>query len=167
MPSGPLRREIERQDSVTDHIWNWTWCPRRLDHRSGHAESVNFPGDASVLDPKLVRGLDGKEGLDLGNGTMKMPDGSIRSITKSGLEIPEAPAGGFGGGRGSRHDAAADKIVMAAEMIQNAGFHHQLDVKLSGGGARVVGMRARGRGMTADMGESMPDLHDLDKGDWL
>ena len=28
------------------------------------------------------RGLDGQEGVDLGNGTMKMPDGHIRSITR-------------------------------------------------------------------------------------
>ncbi|WP_280141642.1 hypothetical protein [Methylobacterium sp. UNC300MFChir4.1] len=27
---------------------------------------------------------------------MRMPDGSIRSITRSGLEIPDAPTGGIG-----------------------------------------------------------------------
>nr|WP_042669444.1 hypothetical protein [Methylobacterium sp. B34] len=40
--------------------------------------------DATALEPKLVKGLTGKEGLDLGDGTMKMPDGSIRSIVPGG-----------------------------------------------------------------------------------
>ena len=60
----------------------------------------NVPGDAAVgtrqgigpVSPKvsadlaehLVRGLDGKLGIDLGNGIMKMPNGAFRSITSGG-----------------------------------------------------------------------------------
>ena len=59
--------------------------------------------DPAALDPHLVRGLDGKEGLDLGDGTMRMPDGSIRSITGGGAPrmpdrtVPDAPRPGTGG----------------------------------------------------------------------
>lgn len=115
-------------------------------------------------EPKLVKGLDGKEGLDLGNGTMKMPDGSIRSITRSGLEIPDAPAGGIGAagnGRGSI-GAAAERMNQAVDRMEGMGFHGQISLAVTGSGrqqVRATALKVRGRhGMTADMGVTMPDL---------
>ncbi|MGU3417649.1 phage tail tape measure protein [Methylobacterium sp. D54C] len=120
-------------------------------------------------EPKLVKGLDGKEGLDLGNGTMKMPDGSIRSITRSGLEIPDAPAGGLGAGTGGRADmqAAADRMHAAAERFENASFHGQIEVTgLQKAGMRATAVKVRSRGgLTADMGVSMPGAKE-DLSDW-
>ena len=120
-------------------------------------------------EPRLVKGLDGKEGLDLGNGTMKMPDGSIRSITRTGLEIPDAPAGGLGGGSGSRAglQAAADRMHAAAEKLENAGFHGQIEVTgLRRSGIRATSLKVRGRGgMTADLGISEPGAKE-DMSDW-
>jgi len=37
---------------------------------------------------------------------------------------------------------------------------------LSGGGGRVTGLRAKGRGITADMGVSCPDLKFGSDDDW-
>ena len=121
-------------------------------------------------EPRLVKGLDGKEGLDLGNGTMKMPDGSIRSIARSSLTIPEPPAGGFGGGgRGgdhSRWEAVADRMHGAAERFENASFHGQIDIT-GHNGVRPRGMRIKSSGaVSADMGVSMPGAKESD-GDWL
>ncbi|MGX9981980.1 phage tail tape measure protein [Methylobacterium fujisawaense] len=115
------------------------------------------PGDG---EPRLVKGLDGKEGLDLGNGTMKMPDGSIRSI------IPAAPVGGIGGGGGRAGlQAAADRMHAAAERFEQASFHGQIEVVPSGG-MRTRGMRIKSRGaVTADMGVSMPGAKESDD-DW-
>ncbi|WP_075380573.1 phage tail tip lysozyme [Methylobacterium phyllosphaerae] len=115
------------------------------------------PGDG---EPRLVKGLDGKEGLDLGNGTMKMPDGSIRSI------IPAAPVGGIGGGGGRAGlQAAADRMHAAAERFEQASFHGQIEVVASGG-MRPRGMRIKSRGaVTADMGVSMPGAKESDD-DW-
>ena len=128
------------------------------------------PNAAAGLEPKLIRGLDGKEGLDLGNGTMKMPDGSIRSITRSGLEIPEAPAGGLGAGTGGRADmrAAADRMHAAAERFENASFYGQIEVTgLRRSGIRATSLKVRGRGgMTADLGISEPGAKE-DLSDWI
>ncbi|SEI14983.1 phage tail tape measure protein, TP901 family, core region [Methylobacterium sp. 275MFSha3.1] len=115
-------------------------------------------------EPKLVKGLDGKEGLDLGNGTMKMPDGSIRSITRSGLEIPDAPAGGIGAagsGRGSI-GAHVEEFGRHVDRLQDMGFHGQISLAVTGSGrqqVRATALKMRGRGgMTADMGITLPDL---------
>lgn len=119
--------------------------------------------DAAALEPRLIKGLDGKEGLDLGNGTMKMPDGSIRSITR----VPEAPAGGVGGG-GGRADlgAAAERMHAAAERFEKASFHGQIELVSSGGvSARRMRMKSRGA-VTADMGVSMPGAKESDD-DWV
>ncbi len=121
-------------------------------------------------EPKLVKGLDGKEGLDLGNGTMKMPDGSIRSITRSGLEIPDAPAGGVGGG-GGRGDmrAAAERMNQAVDRMEGMGFHGQISLAVTGSGrqqVRATALKVRGRGgMTADLGISEPGAKE-DLSDW-
>ncbi|WFS06244.1 phage tail tape measure protein [Methylobacterium sp. 391_Methyba4] len=120
-------------------------------------------------EPKLVKGLDGKEGLDLGNGTMKMPDGSIRSITRSGLEIPDAPAGSLGAGTGGRADmqAAADRMHAAAERFENASFHGQIELTgLRRSGLRATSLKIKGRGgMSADLGISEPGAKE-DLSDW-
>ncbi|WP_182179320.1 hypothetical protein [Methylobacterium radiotolerans] len=120
-------------------------------------------------EPKLVKGLDGKEGLDLGNGTMKMPDGSIRSITRSGLEIPEAPAGGIGGagnGRGSI-GAHVEEFGRHVDRLQDMGVHAQVEVTgLRRSGLRATALRVRGRGgMSADLGVSEPGAKE-DLSDW-
>lgn len=125
--------------------------------------------DAAALEPKLIRGFDGKEGLDLGDGTMRMPDGSIRSITRSGLEIPDAPAGGIGTGTGGRADmqAAADRMHAAAEKLENANFHGQIEVTgLRRAGLRATSMRIKASsGLTADMGVTDPGAKE-DLSDW-
>ena len=125
-----------------------------------------------VDEPRLVKGLDGKEGLDLGDGTMKMPDGSIRSIpSKAGLTIPDPPAGGFGGGGGrGRMDRAAERMHEAVDRMEGMGFHGQIQLAVTGSGrdqVRATGMRTRGRGgMSADLGISMPGAKESD-GDWV
>lgn len=120
-------------------------------------------------EPKLVKGLDGKEGLDLGNGTMKMPDGSIRSITRSGLEIPDPPSGGLGAGTGGRADmqAAADRMHAAAERFENASFHGQIELTgLRRSGLRATSLKIKGRGgMSADLGITEPGAKE-DLSDW-
>lgn len=120
-------------------------------------------------EPKLVKGLDGKEGLDLGNGTMRMPDGSIRSITRSGLEIPDAPAGGIGAagnGRGSI-GAHVEEFGRHVDRLQDMGVHAQVEVTgLRRSGLRATALRVRGRGgMSADLGVSEPDAKE-DLSDW-
>ncbi|MET3485858.1 hypothetical protein [Methylobacterium sp. 1973] len=122
---------------------------------------------AAAAEPRLVKGLDGKEGLDLGNGTMKMPDGSIRSITSGMPRVPNVPdtppAGARGAGEIGGHVAEFGRHV---DRLQDMNFHGRVDVALSGGGGRVSGMRAKGRGMTADMGVTMPDLKFGSDDDW-
>ncbi|WP_139234254.1 hypothetical protein [Methylobacterium pseudosasicola] len=153
-----------------------TWAPwfGRGPAGVGTREGFNYKGGPVAPktadgEPHLIKGLDGKEGLDLGNGTMKMPDGSIRSITRSGLEIPDPPAGGIGGGTGSKADlqAAADRMHAAAEKFENAGFHGQIEVTgLRRSGLRATSIKMRGRGgLTADMGISEPGAKE-DLSDW-
>lgn len=121
--------------------------------------------DATALEPKLIKGLDGKEGLDLGNGTMKMPDGSIRSI------VPAAPAGGIGGAGGGRGSigAAAERMNQAVDRMEGMGFHGQISLAVTGSGrqqVRATALKVRGRGgMTADLGISEPGAKE-DLSDW-
>jgi hypothetical protein len=127
----------------------------------GTVKPVPMPKEG---EPKLVKGLDGKEGLDLGDGTMKMPDGSIRSI------VPAAPASGIGGG-GGRGDmrAAAERMHQAADRMEGMGFHGQISLAVTGGGrkqVRATALKVRGRGgMTADLGISEPGAKE-DLADW-
>lgn len=108
--------------------------------------------------PRLVKNFDGKEGLDFGNGTMKMPDGSI---THSSLEIPDPPAGGIGGG-GGRDDMreAAELVNQAVDRIEGMGFHGQISLAVTGSGrqqVRATALKMRGRGgITANLGISEP-----------
>lgn len=55
----------------------------------------------------------------------------------------------------------------AAERFEQASFHGQISVSVSGaGGARTRGMRIRSRGaVSADMGVSMPGAKESDD-DW-
>ena len=55
---------------------------------------------------------------------------------------------------------------LADDRLQDMAFHGQMDVRLLGGGGRVTGMRAKGKGMSADMGVSMPGAKESDD-DWL
>lgn len=152
------------------------WAPFNPALRAAIARGERAPlagitaKDAAAAEPRLVKGLDGKEGLDLGNGTMRMPDGSIRSITQgSGLTIPTPPPGGLGGaGSGGRADlsAAAERMHAAAERFEQASFRGQIEVVASGG-VRAKGMRIRSRGaVSADMGVSMPGAKESDD-DWV
>lgn len=121
-------------------------------------------------EPRLLKGLDGREGLDLGDGTMKMPNGSIRSIPRGGPPpeppapllhpaVPDAPPSGIDTGRAGM-GLAADKMLAAAERIEGSGFHGQIQLAVTGGGrdqVRVTGVKAQGRGaVSADMGITMP-----------
>jgi hypothetical protein len=62
-----------------------------------------------------------------------------------------------------RHVAEFSRHV---DRLQDMNFHGRIDVALSGGGGRVAGMRAKGRGMTADMDVTMPDLKFGSDDDW-
>lgn len=126
--------------------------------------------DAAALEPKLIRGLDGKEGLDLGDGTMRMPDGSIRSITRSGLEIPNAPAGGIGGGGGRGMSELREHVAELGRHIERfgqSGFHGQIEVTgLRQAGLRATSMRIKARGgLSADLGVTEPGAKE-DLSDW-
>lgn len=171
---------LEEQTRVALHLrrasglGNWTRYNPRLRGALGRGEIVPPPGQtpaekALASEPRLVKGLDGKEGLDLGNGTMKMPDGSIRSITSGVPKVPEPPEGGVGG-TGGRADlsSAAERMHAAAERFENASFHGQISLSVSGAGAvRAKAMRIRSRGaVTADMGISEPGAKE-DVSDWL
>ncbi|WP_157862111.1 hypothetical protein [Methylobacterium sp. Leaf361] len=100
---------------------------------------------------------------------MKMPDGSIRSITRSGLEIPDAPAGGIGAagnGRGSI-GAHVEEFRRHVDRLQDMGVHAQVEVTgLRRSGLRATALRVRGRGgMSADLGVSEPGAKE-DLSDW-
>ncbi|MBE7196736.1 MAG: phage tail tape measure protein [Parafilimonas terrae] len=131
----------------------------------GNARRLGAYQGASDGEPRLVKGLDGKEGLDLGNGTMKMPDGSIRSI------VPAAPAGGIGGAGGGRGSigAAAERMNQAVDKMEGMGFHGQISLAVTGSGrqqVRATALKVRGRGgMTADLGISEPGAKE-DLSDW-
>ena len=69
---------------------NWMGYHGDRDADPHWGDSGYVPDAAAAADRHQVparsappRGLDGQEGVDLGNGTMKMPDGHIRSITRS------------------------------------------------------------------------------------
>ncbi len=120
--------------------------------------------DATALEPKLVKDLDGKEGLDLGDGTMKMPDGSIRSI------VPAAPAGGIGGGGGRGMSELREHVAELGRHIERfgqSGFHAQIEVTgLRQAGLRATSMRIKARGgLSADLGVTEPGAKE-DMSDW-
>ena len=119
-------------------------------------------------EPHLIKGLDGKEGLDLGNGTMKMPDGSIRSITRSGMEIPDMPAGGLGGsgGRGGI-GAHVEEFGRHVDRLADMGFHGQIEVTgLRRAGLRATSLKIRSHGGIADLGVTEPGAKE-DLSDWI
>lgn len=124
---------------------------------------------ASTPDERLVRGLDGKEGLDLGGGRMKMPDGSIRSfspeqrLSDEALQKKIAPlertmpeGSGMGG--------AADRMHQAVDRMEKVGWrsHHTVEVTAGAGlNARTTGMRASSSGpVRADVGITMPQVRE-------
>ena len=122
--------------------------------------------DAAALEPRLVKGLDGVEGLDLGNGTMRMPNGAIRSIPRAPLPVspenilPVAPTTGGGGASGTsdlrEHIAELGRHV---DRFGQSSMHAQLEVTgLHRAGMRATAVRIRSAGgLTADMGISSPD----------
>ena len=112
--------------------------------------------DAAAVEPKLVKGLDGIEGLDLGDGTMRMPNGSIRSITGGGPQVPDAPAGGTGGrGMGALKEHIAE-LGRHVDRFGQSGFHGQIELT-GGDGMRPKSMRMKSVGaVTADLGWSQP-----------
>lgn len=114
-------------------------------------------------EPRLVKGLDGKEGLDLGDGTMKMPDGSIRSITNGGgaprmpdRTVPDAPQADAGLGN---MQAAADRMHAAAARMEEMTVrtHHTFEVNASPEfSAKIRKMRRFDDGpVTGNLGISM------------
>ena len=115
-------------------------------------------------EPRLVKGLDGKEGLDLGNGTMKMPDGSIRSITKTGSSTVEP---GPLDRTMPRGESPADRMDRAAARMEEASLrtHHTVEVQAAPGTqARTKGMTATGTGsVRPNVGVSMPAA----EGTWI
>ena len=140
----------------------------------GTVTAVPMPKDGAG-EPELSPGLDGKAGIDLGNGTIRMPDGRIRSKTYGppggdkppGPKVPEGqpdpldrtlPPGGFGG-RGDMQAVALD-LREAVDGLRTAGWrsHHTVEVTAGPGTkARTTGMRATSSGpVQADVGVSMP-----------
>lgn len=102
---------------------------------------------------------------------MKMPDGSIRSITRSGLEIPDAPAGGIGAaGNGRGMSELREHVAELGRHIKRfgqSGFHGQIEVTgLRQAGLRATSMRIKARGgLSADMGVTDPGAKE-DLSDW-
>lgn len=121
------------------------------------ADAPNAPTSAG--EPRLVKGLDGKEGLDLGDGTMRMPDGSIRSITNGGgpRSIPDAPKARSDAGS---LQAAADRMHAAAERMESMSLrtHHTVEVNAGPGlNAKAKKMRIQSDGpVRGNVGVSMP-----------
>ncbi|SFE95558.1 hypothetical protein [Methylobacterium sp. 13MFTsu3.1M2] len=150
--------------------WPQDWAPfnpalRRALARGDWAPlGAGVAKDATALEPKLVKGLDSKEGLDLGDGTMKMPDGSIRSI------VPAAPAGGIGGGGGRGMPELREHVAELGRHIERfgqSGFHAQIEVTgLRQAGLRATSMRIKARGgLSADLGVTEPGAKE-DMSDW-
>ncbi|AIQ91173.1 phage tail tape measure protein [Methylobacterium oryzae] len=129
---------------------------------SGYRPTLDATARKTPDEPRLVRGLDGVEGLDLGDGTMRMPNGAIRSIQRGMPEIPEAPAGGIGAAGNGRGGIGAhvEEFGRHVDRLADMGFHGQIEVTgLHRAGMRATGLKVRGRGgMTADMGITLPDL---------
>ncbi|MCJ2056661.1 phage tail tape measure protein [Methylobacterium sp. J-048] len=167
-----MSASLEDQTRVALHLrrasglGNWTRYNPRLRGALGRGEQIPAgPVATRVADgePHLVRGLDGVEGLDLGNGTMKMPNGAIRSIPRGMPAIPEAPAGGLGGGGGRGMSELREHIAELGRHIDRFGdssFHGQIEVTgLHRAGMRATAVRVKNRGgLTADMGVTLPDL---------
>ncbi|MEE7460688.1 hypothetical protein MFUR16E_04740 [Methylobacterium fujisawaense] len=116
-------------------------------------------GDSVPGEPRLVKGLDGKEGLDLGDGTMKMPDGSIRSITSGAgaRSIPDAPKTGAGAtGMGDHVEALGRHIdrLADAQMRVHASFEVNAGPGLT---AKAKRLRSHSDGpLRGNVGVSMP-----------
>ncbi|MFF9552730.1 phage tail tape measure protein [Methylobacterium fujisawaense] len=153
------------------------WAPFNPALRRALARGDRAPlGEAvrkTLEEPRLVRGMDGKEGLDLGDGTMRMPDGAIRSIPRGMPEIPEAPAGGIGGGGGRGMSELREHVAELGRHIERfgqSGFHGQIEVTgLRQAGLRATSLRVKGRGgLSADMGitEMGAKLNAGDPADW-
>jgi len=150
------------------------WAPfnpslRRALARGDRAPAgVPAPGakEAAALEPHLVKGLDGVEGLDLGNGLMRMPSGAIRSIPRNSdaalpspeNTLPPAPTTG-GGGTGDLREHIAE-LGRHIDRFGESSFHGQVEVTgLHKAGLRATSVKVRSRGgLTADMGVSMPDI---------
>ena len=104
-------------------------------------------------------GVDGSERLDLGNGTMRMPDGVIRSIVSEAL-----PAASAVSALGA-HRAARRCVRQACRPAGRHGFPRPDQPR--GHRRRATALRVRGRsGMTDDLGISEPGTKD-DMADWL
>ena len=118
-------------------------------------------GNWTRYNPRLRGALGRGERVPLATPPEPPPQPSFPSV-------PDAPPAGLDAGRGGMN-AAADKIQAAAEIFKDSGFHGQIQLALSGDGARqarVTGLRTKGRGIvTADMGVSMPGAKESD-GDW-
>ncbi|WP_267423181.1 phage tail tape measure protein [Methylobacterium sp. GC_Met_2] len=172
-----MSASLEDQTRVALHLrrasglGNWTRYNPRLRGALGRGEQIQAGPTAPKTadgDPHLVRGLDGKEGLDLGNGTMKMPDGSIRSITRSGLEIPDPPAGGIGAAGNGRGGIGAhvEEFGRHVDRLADMGFHGQIEVTgLRRAGLRATSLKIRSRGGIADLGVTEPGAKE-DLSDW-
>ncbi|XYD10522.1 hypothetical protein R1A27_08640 [Methylobacterium sp. NMS12] len=174
-----MSASLEDQTRVALHLrrasglGNWTRYNPRLRRALARGEQIPVGvKDAAAAEPRLVKGLDGIEGLDLGDGTMRMPNGSIRSITGGGPQVPDAPAAGVGaGGRGlgdlKEHIAELGRHV---ERFGQSGFHGQIEVTgLRQAGLRATSLRVKGRGgLSADMGitEMGAKLNMGDPADW-
>ncbi|KAA0121004.1 hypothetical protein CIW48_26215 [Methylobacterium sp. P1-11] len=121
------------------------------------SEQASRPGGDG--EPRLVKGLDGKEGLDLGDGTMKMPDGSIRSITSGAgaRSIPDAPKAGAGAaGMGEHVEALGRHIdrLADAQMRVHASFEVNAGPGLT---AKAKRLRSHSDGpLRGNVGVSMP-----------
>ncbi|WP_457107127.1 hypothetical protein [Methylobacterium sp. P5_C11] len=123
--------------------------------------------DAAAAELRLVKGLDGIEGLDLGDGTMRMPNGSIRSITGGGPQVPDAPAAGAGArGMGDLREHIAE-LGRHVDRFGQSGFYGQIELTgLRRSGVRATSVRVKSRGgLTADMGISEPGAKE-DLSDW-
>ena len=181
-----MSASLEDQTRVALHLrrasglGNWTRYNPRLRGALARGEQVPAGAvatkDAAGLEPKLVKGLDGKEGLDLGDGTMRMPNGAVRSIPRgSSLEIPDAPAGGLGGiGSGGRGlGELREHIAELGRHIDRFGessMHAQVEVTgLHKAGLRATAIRVRSHGgLRGDMGitEMGAKLNAGDPADW-
>ena len=103
-----------------------------------------------------MKGLDGKEGLDLGDGTMRMPDGAIRSIPKGPRVVPPAPTAGLGAGMGDHVEALGRHIdrLADAQMRVHASFEVNAGPGLL---AKAKRLRSHSDGpMRGNLGISMP-----------
>ena len=139
-------------------------------HRHGEAgpNAEGRPRGGQDPEPRWCVVSMGWKGLDLGNGTMRMPNGAIRSIPRGMPEIPEAPPGGIGGG-GARAGGIGyhvDEFGRHVDRLADMGFKGQIEVTgLRRAGLRATSLKIRSHGGIADLGVTEPgakeDLADL------